>query len=223
VNEPYQPEVRIFEGALALAGLQQLGIPLEVLVEAVQRAEVERRSCSPFEPSTAPGYKGWAGGLGVIAERMNDLGWTKKESRGLPRVVSPDGTHAVTLALGDSNTGIRGQLPRTKHPRGEVSICLVQTNTAQLDLPLVDARGKSLIPPGKGEDDDSAVTYWLLIYSDGKEVLRAELSLPIGLDDEGRLAFWEERILLDLPGTHAAVARDEEPPLDLPVEVRPKR
>ena len=76
------------------------------------------------------------------------------------------------------------------------------------------------------ETAEEEITYWLMIFSNGEGIWRAELSLPMDIDGQGRLCAWRERILIALPESgpmHGKRPEDEEPPLDIEVVVEPKR
>ncbi len=123
---------------------------------------------------------------------------------------------AIAVVHGDEATGVRSGHPKSKQPRGEQSFLLVESNERQMSLPYVT---KPL--PAKPEQ----VTYWLLMFSDGDQEVRAELSLAVGLSEDHRLAYWKERIILSIPNLDLEPLRrdiDEEPPLEVQVDVHPK-
>lgn len=212
-----QGKTRILEGPLAAARLSELGLREEILVQAVHAAEMDRRGCSIFEPSSAPGYKSWAAAVGTLGELLVPTGWIKEETRGLPRVVNPRNGIAIAVVHGDEGVGLLNGHPKSKQPRGEQSISLIEINQLQLTLPF-----PGLQPPTPAVHEQ--LTYWLLIFSD-TETVRAELSLAVGLSEDGRLAVWEERILVEIPDFYLEPFRkndDDEPQLPIEVVVRPK-
>jgi hypothetical protein len=214
-----QGETRIMEGPLAAARLRELGLREEILVQAVHAAEMDRRGCSIFEPASAPGYKSWAAAVGTLGELLVPTGWIKEETRGLPRLVNPKNGIAIAVVHGDEGVGLLKGRPKSKQPRGEQSISLIESNQLQLTLPF-----PGMPPPPPAPVVHEQLTYWLLIYSD-TETVRAELSLAVGLSDDGRLAVWEERILVGIPDFYIEPFRkndDDEPQLPVEVVVRPK-
>ena len=219
MNIHQQDDPILHEGPSAEARLNNLGLSSEWLVDAVHASEVERQSCSVLEPSIAPGFKAWAAGFRRLAEELVPRGWAKIETRGLPRLVNKETAVAVAVCNGDDGTGLRGREPRSKHPRGVQSVLLVRSNRRQLNLPFGDERFTP-VPP-----DREQVTWWLLVYSNGEGSLRAELALPVGLDDDRRFSVWKERIILDVPESEdfeRRVSDDDEPPMEIAVNVRPK-
>lgn len=216
--EPEPVPRTIFAGPAAVARLRALGLEADWLVEAVLASELERQSCSPYEPSGSPGYKAWSTGFTNLAERLVPLGWKKVENIGLPRIINAKTAIAVAVCTGTEGVGLRSREPNSKHPRGIQSVLCVRRNQRQLNL-FPDSPLEQLPVPPEAEQ----ITWWLLIYSGANGNLRAELALPVAMEDD-RFSRWQERILLDIPQPDGSKVpmEDEEPPLDLEVVVRPR-
>ena len=208
-----EPRVVVADDAKAL--IAELGLDHEDLARAVAVSEAERRATSPLEPSSAAGYKAWAGGFRALCEVLIPKGWERIEHHGLPRLVNHKKGIAIAIVNGDDGTGIRERSPRSRAKRGEESVSLVGTNYVQLSLPFPEMQEKA---------DGSEITWWLLVHSDGGSTLRAELSLCVGIDEEGRLAAWKTRIILEIEPLNSitTLATEEEPPAIIEVVVRPK-
>lgn len=211
-------QVVVHEGPMAAARLQELGIEKHQIVAAVEAAEIERRSCSSLEPSISAPFKAWAAAFRTIAEYKVKEGWVRTESYGLPRMLNLETAVAIAVVSGDEQTGRRYGSPKSRSPRGPQSVLLVRRNERQLRMPFVEnvVRFKPLPLPVE------QITWWLLIYSKGDE-LRAEVSLPVGLDSDWRFSDWQERIIVDLPNFALPPLRseeDEEPPLEFEIPVR---
>jgi hypothetical protein len=206
---------QVFAGPLAIAKLRTLGVQEPELVMAVRAAEVERRSCSSLEPSIAPGFKAWVAGFRTLAEQLVIRGWEKTETKGLPRVLNPETRMAIAVVSGDEGTGIASATPKSKTPKGAQSVFLVHSNEIQQNL-FEDRRFRPL--PAEQEQ----VTWWLLIYSDGLDAIRAELSLPVGMGEDNRFSDWKDRIIIELGDLSLPPGRreDEEPPLEFEINVR---
>ncbi len=209
-------EPQVFVGPLALAKLRALEINQPDLVMAVRAAEIERRSCSSLEPSVAPGFKAWAAGFRTLAEQLVPRGWVKTETRGLPRILNPDTRVAVAVVTGDEETGLLTRAPRSKSPRGPQSVFLVRSNEFQLNL----FEGRRFRPLPAEEEQ---ITWWLLMASNG-DTVRAELSLPVGIGEDSRLAIWKERIIVEMGDLSLPPSRrdEEEPPLEFEINIRPR-
>lgn len=208
---------QVFEGPLALAKLRKLDIQEPELVMAVRAAEIARRSCSWLEPSISPPFKAWAAAFGALAESMVVRGWEKTETKGLPRILNPKSRIAIAVVAGDEGTGLAKGQPKSKWPRGPQSVFLVRTNEVQYSL--FENRPFRPLPA-----EEEQITWWLLIYSDGGDAVRAELSLPVGLGDDRRLSDWKDRIIIELGDLSLPPGRreEEEPPLEFEINVRPR-
>lgn len=219
-SEPLRA-VRMFEGPSARVRLAELGLTMDDFVAVVQASEMERRSCSPLEPSVSPGFKAWATAFRILAEQLMPRGWQRVETKGLPRLLNLDSSVAIAIVGGDEATGQTDgdSEPKSKTPRGPRSVFLVRSNERQLVIPFAERELRPL-PPEQEE-----ITWWLLIYSDGINALRAELALPVGLGEDSRLSVWEERIVLAIPEFSFAPhdhQDDEEPPFEMEINVRPR-
>lgn len=181
-------------------------------------AEFERRGCSSLEPSNSAGFKAWAAAIRTLGEGLIPGGWIKRESRGLATVANPETLVALAVVHGDDATGISDRTPKSKRARGAQSVVYVGSNCKQFKLPFEEP----FVPLPA---DEEYVTWWLLIYSNGDTVVRAELSLAIGLDEAGHLNDFRDRILLELPLSElrASPHRDDEEPPEVEVTVKPKK
>lgn len=187
-----QPLVR-FEPLDVDTRLAELRLSLELLHDARLVGEVARASCTANDPPAYRGTSAWA----VTTRGLRDLllaeDWTKSDEGGLSVVVSPDGEMAIVVSTGDENTGNPHKSPRTKFPKGPLMQQAIERN-AQYDV----FENVADVPAGarpKVRLRISLVTWMLLIAKVGKTV-QAELSLPAGIGDDGRVERWSERIIL---------------------------
>jgi hypothetical protein len=125
---------------------------------------------------------------------------------------------AIVVSSGDANVGVPGRNPRSKNRKGSEAFWIVAVNEKQLPLFRDQPRFQPL--PRLEEQ----ITWLLLIYSDEIQTLRAELSLPVGIDETGHVSQWQERIILNLPAFDGGLRReqDDEGPEDIEVVVRPR-
>ncbi len=56
------------------------------------------------------------------------------------------------------------------------------------------------------------------------DTVRAELSLPVGIGEDSRLAIWKERIIVEMGDLSLPPSRrdEEEPPLEFEINIRPR-
>jgi hypothetical protein len=172
------------------ARLSLLGLTETVIENTVARGLVARRACSPFSPPSYPGYKQWAETTIALREFLAPRDWTPDDSNGFPRVVSPDGSIALTVATGDERTGIATQEPATKYPKGPETKAAVEVNE-QLPFP-----GFAAVPDPAQPGSALRETWALLICTTELEV-RYELSCPKAQAGDGRVVAWSSRIVFD--------------------------
>jgi hypothetical protein len=208
-----------YEGPAALVRLGQLELDADDLVHAVNASEMDRRSASPLEPPGAGGSRAYFGACRGLAERLlvrED--WKRIVDRNVPRMVNTQTKVAIIVSSGDSAVGLRGRMPRSKNEKGIVAAEVVLANE-QLVFDVMKVARFRPIPPVENQ-----TTWVLLIYSDDLGTLRAELSLPLRLDETDHFSDWTERILLDLPNFDGGLRRDvdnDEAP-EIEVTVRPR-
>jgi hypothetical protein len=197
--------------------LKKLGLTVEDLVSALQMGETARNSCTPNDPAALPGILAWGRVTRGLREVLAPKAWRREEIGGLSLVVSPNNSMAITVATGDSNTGWLLDSPRTKYPRGPATVMAVEQNQ-QLDFFMPN-------PPPKASPVAIRAT-WLLLFARAGKRVNAELSLPAGVDDQGHVVEWAERILLPRFEVDEAQlpddAADDELDIDVNVSRKPK-
>ena len=171
--------------------LAELRLEEEWLMDAIQMGQLQRKNCTPHHPIPYAGHSAWAETIKTLRDNMIPRDWKKDDPRGLPLVISPDGKLAIAVATGDEATGIEEFDPCTKSPKGPQTKSAVSNN--QLSLFPEEEFAREI----KNRTRRGQVTWLLLIHSDEqKRELRAELSLPIGMNEKGIVDGWEERIIL---------------------------
>ncbi|RIK03119.1 MAG: hypothetical protein DCC48_17130 [Acidobacteria bacterium] len=193
ISSPQDPN----DSAAALAAL---GLTLDRLAEARERAQHDVDECTALDPPGARGHIRHIRTVRYLREVLIPHGWTADDGGNIGAVVSPDDRVSIVVTSGDAATGRHGHTPRTKYPKGELTWRRVRQNQ---QLSLFDDG------PATQPDDESvenARQTWVLLQYPAGDVVRAELSCPEGVDDSGRINKWSERILLpDLPlDTHEA-------------------
>jgi hypothetical protein len=197
--------------------LRELGLELEDLYDSILVGDAAGRGCTVFFPQQAAGFIRWAHSVAELRERLSQAGWTLDDDCNLPRIVSPDGAIAIAVSTGDELTGDLLHAPSTRYRRGPASRRAVQIN-GQLSI--------FALLPGQTDgpvERESRRTYLLLIHIEGEDI-RAELSLPRRIREDGGVADYTERIILPpiergtLPGLRVLPA--EPPPVDVDVRRR---
>lgn len=197
------------------AKLEELGIPKSILVRAGQLGFAERANANKFDPVTAAGTDAWRYPVRIVREELVQLGWRLDDPKSLPLVISDEKKINLTVSSGDKWTGVFGQMPKTKNPKGSLLEAAIERNIRQAPL----------FPEDQPENIKKFVqtmeypTWVYLLYITNDEI-RAELSLPRSMDSGDHIDDWLDRIILDiaLPDTLYEDVEPEEGP-DITPEV----
>jgi hypothetical protein len=205
--------------------LAELGLTVELLVEAIRRGQEAADYCTRSHPVFYPGVVAYCETNGALREECALLGWSLNDEDNIARTVSPDGAVVITAVSGNERTGLRtGEHAQTKRPRGQAGLRIVRRNS-QLEL-------QELLPAAEqlAADSDAVElgsTWFLLYYRDGS-VVRSELSRARSIMLTSRsstLLAWAERlplpeIDLDEPHDDNRFDRGDNPDVDVPVRLR---
>jgi hypothetical protein len=168
--------------------LSALGLSINVLQDSILAGETARDMCTANDPSNAAGFDAWARSIRSLREQLVASGWTRGDAGGLPVVISPSGSLAITIATGDEGTGKPEASPKTKCAKGRTTIALVTRNRTQRDFFESDEEEVNVANP--------QADTWFLLRNRIDEAVFAELSLPAAIGDDGRVEEWIERIIL---------------------------
>lgn len=206
--------------------LASLGLDVETLVRAVEGGLADRNACTDNDPPGFRGFIGWGRTIRRLRELLLPLKWTRTNRRRLAAVVNEQKTIAIAVATGDERTGLDGEPPQSRHPKGPGWEAAVDENRLQLELPLqeVDVSPKTEVSDDFDDDRQDWVTFVLLLYVDPNSgETRCELSLPKDMSAESKLDEWVERILLPSikPEPEPVIEESSPPaPIDVPVKRR---
>jgi hypothetical protein len=171
-----QPQGRrgLYQGPAATAALSRLDINPEWLATAVIASEIARRNTSPLEPVSAPGSNAWFAGVRRLTENIlqGSPDWVRRDEKNLPRLINTQSGVTIAMCGGDQGVGLPGRSPRTRGEKGNESAEMVRVNVAQ-QLALFGDQGPQFRPVPPRENRNN---WWLLYYSDGIQVLRANAS-----------------------------------------------
>jgi hypothetical protein len=166
--------------------LAELDLDIETIHFALRAADAERRTCTPFDPPVLGPWLQWAKTIGAIREQLVPRGWTMDNSANVPRTVHPSDRFAMVVNTGDSGTGDLRRPVSTKYPRGLASQQAIHANR-QLVL-----FGNTFNDNGQREGSERET--WLLLIRFVDDQVRAEISLPAEVTEEGSITLWNERI-----------------------------
>ncbi|MET0965832.1 MAG: hypothetical protein ABWZ02_05515 [Nakamurella sp.] len=190
------------------ARLAELGLSLDIITNALRRADRDGAGCSLLDPPILEGLLRWGRTTKYFREGLLPLGWSYDNPRNLARTISPGRDFAIVVATGNDRTGLADYEAGTRHHKGYATERAIIAN-GQLTFDLGDLLPVGPLGPAGGADQ---LTMWLLLFCVDEETFRVELSLPAAINN-GRITEWSERILL--PVINRYPERDH-PPGDQP-------
>lgn len=167
--------------------LAEIGIPLEVLLQAVEAGYAAYISSTSFHPKTDAGFRAWSETVAATRQALKVNGWINIDKNNVPLSFNEDLNISIGVSSGDENTGTKNS-PCTKNPKGSVTKRIVGRNFDLFDDFLSD------------EDDpiDNHVHYSLLYYFDiDRQEARFELSVPVSFSVGGYISKWSNRYIFD--------------------------
>ena len=204
--------VVIWEREAVRAALHEFDLTLDELIEVVEAARWGRNSASQWDPT---GFRGWlqyahatrALRTALAEDRPASRKWRTDNTDGFCQTIDPREKTSITVSSGDEDTGRPDGQPKTRNPKGKCSIRGLRSNRLQMDLFSFD------------EPADDPLVWVLLIHVDEDEV-RAELSLPLGVDETRRIDAWAKRIVIRTDSPPNEGAKADEDDLDIKVALR---
>lgn len=210
VREPNSSDVR--------ARLAELGIPAEVLSEAVRAGHDYGEFVTAAHPRTYQGLVIWGETTAVLRYGLSAFGWTLDDTDNISRVVSPEGDVTIVAISGNENTGLRNKHEQlnTRRRRGPGGVRIINQNTQYaLALDVVSRANNDRV---------GSLGTWFLLYFRAGDVVRSELSYAKAVDNSGELMDWKERLILpdiDLGGpTPSLDARPAPPDVEVHISRR---
>jgi hypothetical protein len=178
-------------------------------------------SAGPLHPKGSGGSLAWIHGTRALRAVLIPKGWSSDDPRNQPRVVSPDGKHAITVICGDENTGNPHRTPLTRNKRGSQTTNSVHYNARQQDLFPVSREELQRFTPGQAAQQ----TLWILLFHVDvpNRTVHYELSRPINMGENEKVDDWAPRFImppLQLDEPNAIQGPTPGPDIDIPVTPR---
>jgi len=214
-------DMAVYSESIDVAGrLDALGIDEATLRQSVTEGAGFVLNCTAHDPTYLPGILGSGKIVRALRDHLIPRGWSYENPRNYALTTHPSGTFTIAVAGGDANTGCEAT-PTTRAEKGAATRDAIDGNL-QLQLANVDPRFPRIVMPA------TAQTWLLLYYVDNRlGEIRMELSQPRGMDSEGFVTSWHERIMLHsesfgMPPESEKWPRDDEggDAIDVPVERR---
>jgi hypothetical protein len=171
------------------AALARLGLAIAPLVVAVNRGHLAAISRTSNDAPNAAGFYQWNETLRTLREELVPFEFTRSDAGGYSTAMRGDKRMAIAVSSGDEGTGVAAANPCTKQVKGPRTVAAVSSNATQLEL----FPHEIMMPPPAEEVDHLT---WILLFRAAPTELRAELSLPVTMNDGGQVAAWRERIIL---------------------------
>ena len=175
-----------------IARLHELGIPQEVLLEALRIGYQKGDFTTAAHPRTYQGTVVWGEITAELRGRLKALGWDLDDTDNIARVISPDEEVVVVAVRGNHRTGRRSKHEQlsTLRPRGPAGVRIIKVNI-QFELILQedgDEMSQDVLSDFGGT--------WFLLYNRVEDIIRSELSFANAVDESGSLLKWRERLVL---------------------------
>lgn len=200
------------------------GLTEAVLGDAVRDGYEWTSECTDNDVRSMGGFLSWGKPLRALREQLAPHGWTKRHLPSLETVVSPDHGCQITVAGGNSATGLEGRMPSTRLDKGPLTGLAVAAN-AQVSFP-------RSVHPDFGNPAELDLNTWVLLFyvdetaNDGAGEIRAELSRPDHFTGKKRgfVDSFRPRIRLEaisLAEADELLDHETEEEIDIPVARRP--
>ena len=202
----------VFEGLESSRRLGELGITADDLREVVLRGEQAAQEATAHDPVTAAGTDAYRYRVRTFRDLHTPKGWRVDRRLGVELTVSSDGRMAVITRAGDEGVGIMDAFPQPKRAVGKGTQDAIDSGSLFLDVNWMNV---------VASPNDETDVWMLLVFRSG-DLVRYELSLPSGVDEDGGIMGWKERIVgssLDLRDPTLPRRQEPEEPavVDVPV------
>jgi hypothetical protein len=186
-----QEEIQEPDGEAVRRRLAELGVPLEVLSEAVRIGYGMGDFTTKAHPRTYQGTVVWGEITGALRTGLAKVAWDIDDTDNIARAVRPDEKVSIVVVAGNEFTGLRDKHEQlsTRRKRGPAGVRIVKENT-QYTLQLNDVARES---------DDLVASLdgtWFFLYYRVGDVARTELSYARAVSTSGKLLSWKERLIL---------------------------
>src|SRR5687768_4819659 len=165
--------------------LYELGVSAAALRQAVEYGYQYASSVTLHDPNGAEGSMMWLKTNRGLRDALVPQGWTVSRVKNYETTVHESGSHAIAVAAGNANTGIKDKRVSTKRERGPATREAVETNY-QIDMFEADP---DAFPHLLRPLTVAQLHTWLLLqYIDHrKQEIRSELSRPMEMASDGHV------------------------------------
>lgn len=168
--------------------LEQLGLEESALREAVNQGHLQRTRLTLNYPLIYHGLNMWGEVVAALRNQLRPLDWVREDIGSYALTVHEERKLAITVASGDEGTGNPSAHPSNRSRKGRNTVEAIEANR-QLEL-------FEQLPP-EMEAEEGKQTWVLMHHTDtARGEIRVELSRPLSIGNDGKIAAWAERIIL---------------------------
>ncbi|MFC0457703.1 hypothetical protein ACFFGR_14245 [Arthrobacter liuii] len=146
-------------------------------------------------PPGSPGSVRYFELVSALSQVLRPRGWRRDDKQNICRLVNDERRVVLIVTSGDEATGLSyltfKKYPRSKYPKGVAVRAAVDNNQTAFDFD-----GYGIEAPQGPVDPYSGYSLWTLMVFVNEHEIRTEISKPTGFDSHGRIAGWDERIIL---------------------------
>jgi len=196
MNIVYSKSIQIatyYKEEAAIAELKSMGLNTDIFNDALAYGWNFRiNSQEAFDVPLFGGTSQWAKSTSRLRFLLSSIGWQSDDDKNLSKIVSPNKEIAIIVSSGNAGTGKEGVPVTTKNPKGELLETIINSNLEGIQKKLFPNVQEII----KKDFDIKAIWYLLYFNDENKNEIRSELSLPIQIENNGKINKWAKRILL---------------------------
>jgi hypothetical protein len=136
------------------------------------------------------GYSAFAERIKVLREKLIPKGWRNEIVNGLELVVNDALKISLAACTGACTTGDESEGVQSKYSKGLATRKAIAQNQLSFDENILALEG------AKPNSPEQYTTWYLMVHRQS-DIIRYELCLPVGFDEENRISETKERIIFD--------------------------
>lgn len=184
------PEIVTSDDENFVLELSKLGLNPEWFKEISEKILIAFNQTTLNDAASAPGSYAYFAAVRSVRDFFCPMGWKIVRRHGLELTENEKLNISILVSSGNKDTGNKNKIPKTKNPKGQQTISIVDHNAKCELFYAYDQNNITKIIPKP---------FWIFLYhiDKNKEEMRIEVSLPIEMDFYNtRVESWKKRIIL---------------------------